>query len=494
MTVPGRSRRRSGDRAGDPGRAAVRDGFRHRGPGRPGPGRGHRRPLTARQTYQTMAGFGASEGFGEAATVMNASASVAAAGVQRPVQPDLRGRPDLPAERISADSGTPSSRPTRAARTRPRNYVSLASIGSGPGPVVVRTSRSRPSTSVSPTCSRDAWSAPGFMKTNGSTTTAARCAASRGRAAPAVTGVRRTRTTWCSTPRTMRTPGVPLTYIGPSNEPDFSANYDSMTMSPAQMASLLDVVGPTVRNSGLSTQVECCAATGWPVSANYASAIEPDPTALADTAVLTSHGYSGAPTSPLPGWTKPAWETEWYGTYRAGIRPGTTAPRFRADLGAAHLPGPDRRQPERVPVLVGLHHARTTGQRRPDRPSGHHYRQTSGRLWAFGNYSRFVRPGAVRIGASSSTSGGGPVRLQEHRRHRSHRRAQHRKQRRHDHLLTVRYRHRRRRHGHPVPDQLLQPHRRAGRHQRQQRLVHRHHPGPLPGHLCGRARAARATR
>jgi hypothetical protein len=86
--------------------------------------------------------------------------------------------------------------------------------------------------------------------------------------------------------------------------------YDSMTMSPAQMASLLDVVGPTVKNSGLSTQVECCAATGWPVSGQYASAIESDPTALADTAVLTSHGYSGAPTSPLSGWTKQAWETE----------------------------------------------------------------------------------------------------------------------------------------------------------------------------------------
>ena len=105
--------------------------------------------------------------------------------------------------------------------------------------------------------------------------------------------------------------GVPLSYIGPSNEPDFSADYDSMTMSPAQMASLLDVVGPTVKNSGLSTQVECCAATGWPVSGQYASAIESDPTALADTAMLASHGYSGAPTSPISGWTKPAWETEW---------------------------------------------------------------------------------------------------------------------------------------------------------------------------------------
>jgi hypothetical protein len=27
---------------------------------------------------------------------------------------------------------------------------------------------------------------------------------------------------------------------------------------------------------------------------------------------------------------------------------------------------------------------------------------TSGRLWAFANYSRFVRPGGVRIGASSA--------------------------------------------------------------------------------------------
>jgi len=25
--------------------------------------------------------------------------------------------------------------------------------------------------------------------------------------------------------------------------------------------------------------------------------------------VLTGHGYSGEPTSPLLGWTKPAWET-----------------------------------------------------------------------------------------------------------------------------------------------------------------------------------------
>ena len=43
-------------------------------------------------TYQTMAGFGASEAFGQAQTVMNAPVAGAAAGAEPAVQPDLRGR------------------------------------------------------------------------------------------------------------------------------------------------------------------------------------------------------------------------------------------------------------------------------------------------------------------------------------------------------------------------------------------------------------------
>jgi hypothetical protein len=29
------------------------------------------------------------------------------------------------------------------------------------------------------------------------------------------------------------------------------------------------------------------------------------------TALLTSYGYLGAPNSPLKGWSKPVWQTEW---------------------------------------------------------------------------------------------------------------------------------------------------------------------------------------
>jgi O-glycosyl hydrolase len=178
-----------------------------------------------------------------------------------------------------------------------------------------------------------------------------------------------------------------------------------MTMSPAQMASLLDVLGPTVKNSGLSTQVSCCAATGWPVAGQYASAIESDPTALADTAVLTGHGYSGAPNSPIPGWNKPAWETEWFGTTNAwdtawddGTADSgfTWAQNIYNGLAGANLSAflywwgiGDSTISDAGGNLVGVNGSTVTA---------------ASRLWAFANYSRYIRPGAVRIAATSSSS------------------------------------------------------------------------------------------
>jgi O-glycosyl hydrolase len=115
--------------------------------------------------------------------------------------------------------------------------------------------------------------------------------------------------------------GDPLTYSGPENEANLSTSYDSMQLTPAQTASLIDVLGPTMAGSG--TQVECCATEGWNYAQQYAAAIEADPTASADTAVFTSHGYTEAPTTPLSGWTKPAGETEWaFGNFGDFVRPG----------------------------------------------------------------------------------------------------------------------------------------------------------------------------
>ena len=132
----------------------------------------------------------------------------------------------------------------------------------------------------------DAWSAPGYMKTNDSAANGGQVCGSTGASCSSGDWRQAYANYLVQYAKDYAAAGVPLTYLGPSNEPDFSANYDSMTMSPAQMASVVDVLGPTLKNSGLSAQVTCCAATGWPKAGSYASAIEADPTALAATAVV----------------------------------------------------------------------------------------------------------------------------------------------------------------------------------------------------------------
>jgi O-glycosyl hydrolase len=103
--------------------------------------------------------------------------------------------------------------------------------------------------------------------------------------------------------------------------------------------------------------------------------------------VFTSHGYTAAPTSPLPGWSKPAWETEWstFDSWDPAWDDGSDASGL---TWAQHiyqgLTGAD--------LSAFLYWWGSTVY-------------TSGRLWAFANYSRYVRPGAVRIGATTSDGG-----------------------------------------------------------------------------------------
>jgi O-glycosyl hydrolase len=355
------------------------------------------------QTYQTIAGFGASEAFGEAATVMNASSSVQQQTLSDLYSPTAGAGLTILRNEIGADSGSTIEPGNPGSPGAAPNYVSLASIDSDQGQLWF-AQQIKQDFGVSNVFA-DAWSAPGFMKTNGSTANGGQVCGSTGASCSSGDWRQAYANYLVQYAKDYAAAGVPLSYIGPSNEPDYSASYDSMTMSPAQMASLLDVVGPTVKDSGLSTQVECCAATGWPVSGQYASAIESDPTALADTAVLTSHGYSGAPTSPLSGWTKPAWETEWStfeswdpawddGTDASGM---TWAQHIYQGLTGANLSA--------FLYWWGSTTPSENGDNEGLIEINGSTVQTSGRLWAFANYSRFIRPGAVRIAASSSNSG-----------------------------------------------------------------------------------------
>jgi len=351
-------------------------------------------------TYQTIAGFGASEAFGEASTVMNASSSVQQQALADLYSPTTGAGLTILRNEIGATSGNTIEPNNPGGPNATPSYVPLSQINQDMGQLwFAQQIKARYGVT---NIYADAWSAPGFMKTNGAVANGGQVCGSTGASCSSGDWRQAYANYLVQYAKDYAAAGVPLTYLGPSNEPDFSANYDSMTMSPAQMASVVDVLGPTLKNSGLSAQVTCCAATGWPKAGQYAQAIEADPTALAAVAMVGGHGYSGAPTSPLPGWSKQAWETEWStfesfssawddGSDASGL---TWAQHISQGLTSANLSA----------FLYWW--GSTTPSENGDNEGLLEINGSSviptGRLWAFANYSRYIHPGAVRIGASSS--------------------------------------------------------------------------------------------
>ena len=352
-------------------------------------------------TYQTMAGFGASEGFGEAQTVMNASSAVQQQALGLLYSPTSGAGLTILRNEISADSGSTIEPAAPASPTAAPAYVPLASINQDQGQLwfAQQIKAGYGVTNVF----ADAWSAPPFMKTNDS--------ADNGGTLCGVPGATCSSGDWRQAyanylkqyAADYSAAGDPLSYVGPENEANLAPSYDGMVLSPAQTANFLDVLGPTMA-SGLPTKVECCATEGWDYAQQYAAAIEADATASSYTPVFTSHGYTQAPASALPGWARPAWETEWStfetwdpawddGTDASGL---TWAQHIYTGLTAANLSAflywwgsttpAENGDNEGLIQINGLTVA------------------SSGRLWAFANYSRYVRPGAVRIGATSSNS------------------------------------------------------------------------------------------
>jgi O-glycosyl hydrolase len=359
--------------------------------------------ISGATTHQTISGFGFAEAFGEAASVMNAPSTERQQALNLLMSTSSGAGLDIVRNEISADPGTTIEPNSPGSPGAAPTYLSLASINQDQGQLWF-DQQAKASFGVN-TFFADAWSAPAFMKTNGSQDNGGQVCGVSGASCASGDWRQAFANYLLQYAKDYAAAGVPLTYIGPTNEPDFSASYDSMTMNASQIASLLDVVGPAVKNSGLPVQVECCDATGWPNSGSYASAVEADPTALAGTAVFSSHGYSGAPTTPLPGWTKPVWETEWFGNDSSAWDPAwddgtpdsglTWAQHIYQGLTGANLSaflfwqGADPNNGN-----GGLVFLQSNGTA-----------AASGRLWAFANYSRYIRPGAVRIGSTSSNSG-----------------------------------------------------------------------------------------
>jgi O-glycosyl hydrolase len=352
--------------------------------------------------YQRITGFGASEAFGQAQDIMNAPAATQQAALNLLYSTKTGAGLTILRNEIGADPGATIEPTAPASPSAPPAYVSLQSISSDSGQLWL-SEAIKQDYGVRDVFA-DVWSPPAYMKTNDAT--------ANGGTLCGVPGASCTSGNWeqafanylVQYARDYADAGIPLSDLGFENEANLAPDYDGMVLDPTQTADFVPVIGQALARSGLHTKLECCATEGWDYAQQYAAAIEANPAALKYVSAFTSHGYTEWPTFPLAGWTKPVWETEWStfeswdpawddGTDASGLQ---WAEHIYAGLTSANLNAFLYWWGSSEPTFNGDNESLI--QINGDTVSA------SGRLWAFANYSRFVRPGAVRIGASTSDS------------------------------------------------------------------------------------------
>jgi len=190
--------------------------------------------------------------------------------------------------------------------------------------------------------------------------------------------------------------GVPLYAFSVQNEPDQSAIYDSCIFTTGQMPAFIHVLGPMLAATNPRTLLMMPESGAFDSLWYYVNAVEADPLASPYTDIYATHQYGNGPTPPQS-YLKPVWETEWFQT-------GSYDPSIWNGLGFAQ----------------GIYDAITIGNVSVWHPfwlytSGNDnqsllHQDSSGNLqipkryYIMGNFSKFVRPGFVRVGTSGGNA------------------------------------------------------------------------------------------
>ncbi|KAK4143942.1 glycoside hydrolase superfamily [Dichotomopilus funicola] len=359
------------------------------------------------KTYQTMDGFGTSEAFQRALTMKKLSeteqrkfldllfSTETGAGLTI-LRNGIGSSPDMTDDHMVSiqprNPGGPNAEP---------QYVW---DGSDNGQLWVSTEAAN--TYGVKTFYANAWSAPGYMKTNGND--------ANGGSLCGVSGATCSSGDWkqayanylAQYIKFYAEAGVSITHVGFLNEPDWTTSYASMSSSGTQAADVIKLLRPTLdKNNFTSVQITCCDTMGWSTMNTMLNQMGASTQAL--LGIATGHSYSSGPSAPLSttlktwmtegGDNNGAWTSAWYANGGAGegmtwannIYSAITQGNVSAYL--YWIGGQDRSSNTNSKLIRVVN-----GQVDPSK-----------RLWAMANWSRFVRPGAIRV--SSSLAGGSGV-------------------------------------------------------------------------------------
>lgn len=189
--------------------------------------------------------------------------------------------------------------------------------------------------------------------------------------------------------------GVNLAAISVQGEPDWTATYNSMVYTNAEMVAFVKVLRPKMLALTPVPRLILPEVSSAAALAGFISAIQADVTTAPYLDICAWHQYNGNNTSPIAG--HPNWMTEmsYFNAFDATM---TNALQMAADIHAAitianvtawhwwELEGGNQADNEN---LVGYNGAPT---------------QTTKRSFALGNFAKFIRPGYVRMSTTGTVT------------------------------------------------------------------------------------------
>jgi glucuronoarabinoxylan endo-1,4-beta-xylanase len=202
---------------------------------------------------------------------------------------------------------------------------------------------------------------------------------------------------------TMAAEGVPLIGISAQNEPNYTATWETCRYTPAEMVTFIrDFLGPALAGTGLTVPIIAPETQDWGTFADFAGPILGDPAAAAFVGPLAMHNYGVANPydyEPAGEAGKALWQTEISDDRNPTIDPGMTSAIRVAKLIHANL----------VQGGVSAWHYWWLNPR-GDVETGNSALTQTGQLtrrgYAMGNWSRFVRPGFIRVVSTVQPRGG----------------------------------------------------------------------------------------